>query len=539
MNSCVYLLISHLFTHVSALYTRQAGTSVNTTSGTARGHAARWPPGNDLVEFLGIPYARSPTGPLRFSAPVAYASSDRAFDAADYSVDCLQFSGDTVGLGGLLPATPPPLRAYSVGMGGGTDAAPHVYGEDCLSVNVWTKHGPGGDAKKAVMVWMYGGAFASGTSNAPFYNGTCLCLVGRRGWEVLLTSLHPGGRLAQDEDIVFVSMNYRVGFWGFPHAPELEDQNLGLLDQRLAVEWVRDNIAGFGGDPTRITIFGESAGGSSVDLYSFAWTKDPIVNGFIAQSGTAITSLSGGPLTSFDDWYEVSNYTGCGGEQAGPAATLACMRNASVDAILAALGKQSPYTEGVGIMRYGPVADGKVVFEDVKDRARRGDHVRRPMLNGNNDKELGLVVGGLKAYLGPWLQSLVTGPVTNAAVGLGSDAAFGCSAALTSALRTRNEVPNWRYRFMPVYDNTALAPQSGTYHSMDVPFVMGTNSLRQNSSQDTPEEAALQTYMVHAWAEFAKDPDQGLSRMGWPTYDPNGKAVCKPRESLDARDFSS
>lgn len=519
-----YLMIPLFLNFVSAISIRQANSTVTTTSGVVQGHAAQWPPGNSLVEYLGIPYAQNPTGQRRFSAPVAY-TSNQPFDAAAYSMDCLQFSpGETVGLSsllsGLLPEQPPALKAYGFGMGGGSDAEPHQYGENCLSVNIWTK--PGGEAKKAVMVWIYGGAFASGTSNAPFYNGRSLCFAVLM--DILLTEIESGGRLAQDEDVVVVSMNYRVGFWGFPHAPGIEDQNLGLLDQRLAVEWVRDNIAGFNGDPARITIFGESAGGSSVDLYSFAWTKDPIVNGFIGQSGTAITSLSGAPLTEFDDWYEVSSYTGCGGEEAGPAATVACMRNASADAILAALGTQSPYTQGLGIS-YGPVADGKVVFEDVKDRAERGDHIKRPMLNGNNDKELGLILGGIKAFISPWLQSLVTGPISDEVVNFGSDSTFGCTAALTSALRTKNNVRNWRYRFMPVYDNTALAPLSGTYHSMDVPFATGTNSLRPNSTPDTPEEAALQTYMVHAWAEFAKDPDEGLSRLGWPTYDPNGELL--------------
>ncbi|CAN8095954.1 unnamed protein product [Discula destructiva] len=388
-------------------------------------------------------------------------------------------------------------------MGGGAPGAPHQYGENCLSINVWTK--PGGTSNKAVMVWIYGGGFSSGTSNAAFYNGA---------------------RLAQDEDVVFVSLNYRIGFWGFPHAPGLPNQNLGLLDQRLAIEWVRDNIAGFGGDPKRITLFGESAGGASVDLFSYAWTKDPIVNGFIAQSGTAIISLIGAPLTVYDDWYQVSNYTGCGGPEAGPNATLACMRAASPDAILAALGEQNPSTSGLG-MQYGPVADGKVVFEDNKARGERGEFIRRPMLNGNNDYELGLISGGAGAYFGSWLQSLISGPATGSAINFAGNAAFGCPAAVTSAMRTKNNVPNWRYRFMPVYENTAISPQSGAYHSMDVPFTTGTNALRPFSPPMSPEQYALETYMVHAWAEFAKDPDAGLSRLGWPTYDPEGDTLIR------------
>jgi cholinesterase len=89
------------------------------------------------------------------------------------------------------------------------------------------------------------------------------------------------------EHVLRTSNSYRVGVFGFASAPGLSSKNVGLLDQRLAVEWVRDNIAAFGGDPKRITLFGQSDGGAFVDLYSYAWKKDPIVHGFIQESGSA------------------------------------------------------------------------------------------------------------------------------------------------------------------------------------------------------------------------------------------------------------
>lgn len=189
------------------------------------------------------------------------------------------------------------------------------------------------------------------------------------------TPLYIGSKLAETQDVVVVSINYRTNIFGFPGAPTLPNQNVGILDQRMAVEWVRDNIAGFGGDPNRITIFGESAGSMSVDYYAYAWLDDPIVNGFISQSGTAMMSE---PEYRFQDlidlrtksWYTLTEKLGCGGSDRGPE-TVKCAQMKTVKEIQAAMPVD---TGSANVFRggFGPVPDDKVLPNDYYARARAG-----------------------------------------------------------------------------------------------------------------------------------------------------------------------
>jgi cholinesterase len=186
-----------------------------------------------------------------------------------------------------------------------------------------------------------------------------------------------GVNLANNQDVVLVSFNYRVSIFGFPGAPGLSQMNPGLLDQRQAVEWTRDNIAAFGGDPAQITIYGESAGASSVDYYSYIWTKDPIVNGLISDSGTAMMTgpfAPQVPTVRYAAWYNLSQTLGCGGEDKG-AATLKCVQGKSVKEV----NKAIPTAKGVrGLLGFfGPTIDDKTIFSDVYDRAKAGNFIQK------------------------------------------------------------------------------------------------------------------------------------------------------------------
>jgi para-nitrobenzyl esterase len=221
---------------------------VETTAGKVEGVEQRVAGGPGVISFKGIPYAAPPVGPLRWKKPEPVAAWEGIRKADAYSAACIQMPGLSAANGG----EPGPLS------------------EDCLYLNVWT---PKADAaaKLPVMVWIHGGAFIFGAGGLPLYDGGPLASKGA----------------------VFVSMNYRLGALGFFAHPALEKENpggpvnFGLLDQIAALQWIRKNIAQFGGDPGNVTIFGQSAGAKSV-LALFA---SPLARGLF-QKGIAMSSYS-------------------------------------------------------------------------------------------------------------------------------------------------------------------------------------------------------------------------------------------------------
>ena len=187
--------------------------------------------------------------------------------------------------------------------------------------------------------------------------------------------------------------SYRTNIFGFPGLePEVAGvaANAGLLDQRLAIEWARDNVAAFGGDPRRITLFGESAGSTSISVYGYAYAADPIAHGFITQSGTA-DSFGLAPPNSTALWQSLSQSLGCGNSStaaADLALSVNCVRSKPAAAVLAA-SLQLPIQASTELASFAPIVDGKTVFANYSALTTESRFAQVPRLLGSNSEEGG------------------------------------------------------------------------------------------------------------------------------------------------------
>lgn len=207
-------------------------------------------PGGPVSAFLGIPFGEPPVGPRRFLPPEPKRPWSGVLGATAFQNVCYQFVDNQYpGFEGSEMWNP--NRELS---------------EDCLYLNVWTPY-PRPTSPAPVLVWIYGGGFYSGAASLDVYDGRFL---------------------VQAEGTVLVSMNYRVGAFGFLALPGSREApgNVGLLDQRLALQWVQENIAAFGGDPTSVTLFGESAGGASVGMHLLSAPSRGLFHRVVMQSGS-------------------------------------------------------------------------------------------------------------------------------------------------------------------------------------------------------------------------------------------------------------
>ncbi|KAF1945365.1 cholinesterase precursor [Clathrospora elynae] len=459
-----------------------------TSSGTLIGHQAANK--TCVTEFLGIRYAVAPVGELRFAAPKKYlAPAGTVYEASEWSADC----PSNKPLVSAFPdfQQPSGLRVWKNFAALNNNSV----SEDCLKLNVWTRNARRSRAKKPVLVFIHGGRFQIPGPHSPFYNGQYL---------------------ANDEDVVVVTFNYRLGIFGFAGTPGVE-KNAALRDHRAAVEWVRDNIASFGGDPSRIIMFGQSAGGASVDYWSFAWKKDPIVSGLIPMSGTSLSFLPNTPEYSQSLWYNVSQTIGCGGSTNNTAAVLSCVRSKKTSVILAAAARVPALpTLALAQATFHPTVDNITVFADYEQLSAAGAFAKIPLLAGNNDHEDGWYrISGWGAGLN----------FTDARWALFTQRAFTCPVAHSADYRVQYGVPTWRYRYFGNWDNlrlyngsAGLGPKgSAAYHGSDMNMVFGT-AADVSGLQNTPAEDATIKYMQGAWAAFSRDSQKGLTKYGWPAY---------------------
>jgi len=486
-------------TFASAVAQGTSSVTVTTASGPVVGTES-----NKVRTFLGIPYAEPPVGELRWAKPRPHAAWTKPLDATRFGEVCPQPAG-------LTEAS---LSTASTNVKGA---------EDCLFLNVYAS----ATAKsRPVMVWIHGGSFLSGSG-----------------------SDYDGSVLARDNDLVVVTVNYRLGALGFLAHPALsaagggESGNYGLLDQQLALQWVQANIAAFGGDPKNVTIFGESAGGSSVCYQVASPTAKGLFGKAILQSGVCM--IDRGFVTMTDAASTGKTFAtalGCD----NTADTLACLRSKTIKQIG---GTPSSSVGITGLGSWGAVYGDSVLPLKLPQAFEQGDFNRVPIINGTNHDE-----GRLFA----WMNALANQPITRdyyiraMTYQYGSDAAkvlaqypassyetpalaysavltdawFACSNLKLHGLLAKHTTlyayefndPEAVFALKPLLLLTAPDLKLGSYHASEIGYIFRAAWSLSDPRVFTPKQESLSKQMSGYWVTFAMTGSPNAS--GFPQWKP-------------------
>jgi para-nitrobenzyl esterase len=424
---------------------------------------------SDVLVYRGIRYAAPPVGPLRWMPPQPIHDSRLPAPGGPFGARCIQFRQDT--LGNVTP-----------------DSVPE--NEDCLFLNVYAPAHAG--APLPVLVWIHGGGNVQGSGSGRYYNGTALARQG----------------------VVVVTLNYRLGLLGYFAHPRLETPsvNFGLLDQLEALKWVRTHIASFGGDPARVTVAGESAGGGSVLNLITSPKAKGLFAGAIVESGG-----EGGDRTRA--WAEKS------AAQLGDCMThgardpIAVLRTLPADAFRDSVRRcadASTYDPG-------PIVDGTVVVDAPRLRFAAGEDLPVPMLIGTNSDEASLLGRG-----NPWLDSLgrrigevelarldsLYAPWSTARVlhELWGDLWFTAPARAMARARAARGHPTWVYAY--AYQRERQRVRTiGAPHGAEIPMVFRLFDLPEYAPMFSPTDSAVGARVSNYWLAFIRSGNPG-----WPAY---------------------
>ena len=486
---------------VGAAARAQAPAVVKVDTGELQGVAH-----DGVVSFKGIPFAAPPVGDLRWRPPQPAARWDGVRQAAEFGPNCMQ--------GRFGP--PPPAGA----------PAPPTPSEDCLFLNVW-RPADSTARKLPVMVWIHGGGFVGGSG----------ALQGAAG-----------GPFAR-QGVVLVTINYRLGRFGFFAFPALSREhadetkgNYAYMDQIAALQWVKRNIAVFGGDPDNVTIFGFSAGGVSVHSLLASPQARGLFHKAIAQSGGSRDSvLTARPMREdgVDPNYPVSaetigmTFAKSMGIEGTDQAALASLRALSAEKILsgapAAAGASSPQIE------LTPILDGRLITETAESAYKAKRQPRVPLLAGSNSADTAgnRVKATTKdeffARFGRWsaeakaaydpdgsteLATMVSR--ANDDFGQAEPARFAANAFAT------NGSPAYLYRFSYVASAMRERMRAGAPHGGEISFVFGALGAGAGPAwTPSPEDLAVSRMAQSYWVNFAKTGDpNGPGLPAWPRHDP-------------------
>ena len=421
--------------------------------------------------YLGIPFAAQPVGALRWKAPQPMPRWTQPLAATEFGPACPQ----------------PEDRIYGL--------TPKRQDEACLHLNVWT---PASAAKPLpVMIWLHGGANRMGASSIPFYSGQHLA----------------------KRDVVVVSANYRLGYLGFFAHEALKSEgggaNFALQDQIAALQWVRKNIAAFGGDPKRITVFGESAGGADI-LYLMT---SPAAKGLFQQ---AIVQSGGG-------WNQPPPRANFGKRIAKRLESIGVDENADAAALRKLTPKQLVEAQsGDKNLGFGPFIDGLTTTEAPAQAFSEGRAAKIPLIIGSNDWEASLMAARSLGFAGKafsrlppfsgWYDDRDTTAAQREAL-MFRDIIFAAPARWIAAAQSKH-APAWLYRFD--YVTSGLREKvPGAGHGAEIAYVFDTvGTTTKSAATSGPEDRAMAAAMTECWAGFAHTGKPGCSLAKWDAYDP-------------------
>jgi para-nitrobenzyl esterase len=457
-----------------------------------------------VTAFMGIPYAVPPVGDLRWKPPQPAVKWNGVLNADHFGASCIQAIRDATGGG----------RAFSDEFRVKDETS-----ENCLTLNVWTPARSAAD-KLPVMVWIYGGGFQSGSVSVPMYNGEGLAGKG----------------------VVVVSLNYRLGIFGFLAHPDLDKEsphgvsgNYGTLDQIAALQWVARNIAAFGGDRKRVTIFGQSAGGGSVQFLTLSPLAKGLFQRAVSENGTL---FSGDPFLQERspiayrklDQAESDNqnYLHKAGIDSLP--QLRAMSAAQIRAL-----PRAPFPPAF----FSPIVDGWVLPEGFAETYSKGRQIDVPFIAGWTSSyypELKITVAQYRSWAearfgamaGEYLAlyPVSTDEEAAQAVEQGARDSYRTSLFLWAEARQKNG-PFKTYLY---YFNHAL-PGSGREKfgagaGAEIPYVL--NSLTKSGRPFVKEDHSIADMMSSYWANFGADGNpNGQGLPAWPAFNPKNRVLMQ------------
>ncbi|KAJ7757059.1 Alpha/Beta hydrolase protein [Mycena metata] len=482
--NALYLLVGLASLTLAAV---QQNLTVKTRTGTFIGNLNDTYP--DVRQFKFIPYAKPPVGALRWTPPQPLDNSSEVIDSTTFGPSCSQYVS-AVPTAWALNITGNLIVNYGESLLAGQVAQNSA--EDCLTLAIWTPANATADSKLPVIHFLTGGGDVTGGINIP-------------------TQL-PANWVHNSQAHIVVTTNYRVNIFSYPNARGLNGvTNFGLRDQRTAVEWIRENVASFGGDPSKITLWGQSAGASATDMYLFAYPEDPIIRASVSSSGEAIGRGQNPDIATGSNFTFVAKSLGCDFEDA--ALELQCMRRVPMPRIENFVGQYQDNSTLVvnssqPAIAFTRAVDNVTVFANYTERYLNGQIAKLPKIIGTTAREA--------SALDPYpINNVAAGP--NETLVVVNTLATVCAAHNTTVLRNQIDLPTFRYEWGGNFsDLTGGVTWLGAYHYSDLYMLFGSYLINPLPPTD-PLEANTSRVMQNFLLDFVKDPTS-LPRSGWPEY---------------------